>query len=63
MTTRFSGLCCKNNSVGETEPMVNHVGRLFSSQSEDLPDELNCPRTSPFGNHLTWPFRIMCRTS
>src|SRR5690348_4899194 len=18
-----------------------------------------CPRTSPFGNHLTWPFRIM----
>jgi len=22
-----------------------------------------CPRTSRFGKHLTWPFRIMCRTS
>jgi hypothetical protein len=22
-----------------------------------------CPRTSPFGKHITWPFRIMCRTS
>ena len=22
-----------------------------------------CPRTSPFGNHFTWPFRIMCSAS
>ncbi len=22
-----------------------------------------CPRTSSFGSHLTWPFRIMCTAS
>jgi len=38
-TTRFHSqtprLCCKNNSVGETEPTANLCGRLFSFQSED----------------------------
>ena len=53
-------LCCKNNSVGETEPMVNYVGRLFSSQSEDLPDELNLPQEIPFRQppHLAFPDHV-----
>jgi len=37
-------LCCKNNSLGEAEPAANLVGRLFSFQSEDFPDELNLPK-------------------
>jgi hypothetical protein len=41
-------LCCKNNSVGKTEPTSNLVGRLFSFQSEDFPDELNLPKDIPF---------------
>jgi hypothetical protein len=28
-------------------------------QSENFPDELNLPKDIAFGNHLTWPFRIM----
>jgi hypothetical protein len=44
MTRRPAWLCCKNNSVGETEPTANLVGRLFSFQSEDFPDELNLPK-------------------
>jgi hypothetical protein len=34
-------LCSKNNSVGEAELIADLVGRLFSFQSEDFPDELN----------------------
>jgi hypothetical protein len=53
-------LCCKNTSVGETEPMVNLVGRLFGSQSEDLPDELNLPQDIPFRQppHLAFPDHV-----
>jgi hypothetical protein len=40
-------LCCKKNSVSETEPTTNLVGRLFSFQSEDFPDELNLPKDIP----------------
>jgi hypothetical protein len=40
--------------------MVNHVGRLFSSQSEDLPDELNLPQDIPFRHppHLAFPDHV-----
>ena len=50
-------LCCKNHSVGETEPAANLVGRLFSFQSEDFPDELNLPKNIPFRQapHLAFP--------
>ena len=55
-----SGLCCKNNSVGETEPTANLVGRLFSFQSEDFPDELNLPKDIPFRQppHLAFPDHV-----
>jgi hypothetical protein len=45
-------LCCKNNSVGETEPIANLVGRLISFQSEDFPDELNLSKDIPFPDHV-----------
>ena len=41
-------LCCKNNSVSETEPTANLVGRLCSFQSEDFPDA--SALRSPSGN-------------
>ena len=54
------GLCCKNNSVGETEPTKNLVGRLSSFQSEDFPDELNLPNDIPFRQlpHLAFPDHV-----
>ena len=53
-------LCCKNHSVGETEPAANLVGRLFSFQSEDFPDELNLPKDIPFRQppHLAFPNHV-----
>jgi hypothetical protein len=35
----------------------------FRAQSEDLIEEQDQSQHIPFGNHLTWPFRIMCTTS
>jgi hypothetical protein len=54
------GLCCKNNSVSETEPTVKLVGRLFSPQSEDFPDELYLPKDIPFRQppHLAFPDHV-----
>ena len=54
------GLCCKKNSVSETEPTTNLVGRLFSFQSEDFPDELNLPKDIPFRQppHLAFPDHV-----
>ena len=54
------GLCCKNNSVGETEPTANLIGRLFSFQSEDFPDELNLTKDVPFRQppHLAFPDHV-----
>jgi hypothetical protein len=54
------GLCCKNNSDGETELAANLVGRLFSFQSEDFPDELNLPKDIPFRQppHLAFPDHV-----
>jgi cellulose synthase/poly-beta-1,6-N-acetylglucosamine synthase-like glycosyltransferase len=53
-------LCCKNNFVGETEPIANLVGRLFSFQSEEFPDELNLPKDIPFRQppHLAFPDHV-----
>ena len=53
-------LCCKKNSVSETEPTTNLVGRLFSFQSEDFPDELNLPKDIPFRQppHLAFPDHV-----
>src|SRR6266850_8170694 len=53
-------LCCKNNSVGETEPTANLVGRLWSFQSEDFPDKLNLPKDIPFRQppHLAFPDHV-----
>jgi hypothetical protein len=53
-------LCCKNNSVGETEPTANLVGRLLSFQSADFPDELNLPKDIPFRQppHLAFPGHV-----
>jgi hypothetical protein len=41
-------LCCKNYSVGETEPTGNLLVPLCSFQSEDFPDELNLSKHIPF---------------
>jgi hypothetical protein len=56
----FRRLCCKNNSVGDTEPTANLVGRLFSFQSEDFPDKLNLPKDVPFRQppHLAFPDHV-----
>ena len=53
-------LCCKNHSVGETEPIAILVGRLFSFQSEDFPDELNLRKDVPFWQppHLAFPDHV-----
>jgi hypothetical protein len=53
-------LCCKNNSVGETEPTAKLVGRLFRLQSEDLTDELNLPKDIPLRQppHLAFPDHV-----
>ena len=50
------GLCCKNNSVGETEPTANLIVQLFRFQSEDFTDELNLPKHIPFRQPLHLPF-------
>jgi len=57
---RIKRLCCKNNSVGETEPTANLVGRLFSFQSENFPDELNLPKDIPFRQppYLAFPDHV-----
>src|SRR5437660_11009612 len=59
-TSRPYYLCCKNNSVGETEPTASLVGRLFSFQSEDFPDKLNLPKDIPFRQppHLAFPDHV-----
>jgi hypothetical protein len=52
--------CVAKNSVGETEPTANLVGRLFSLQSEDFPDELNLAKNIPFRQppHLAFPDHV-----
>jgi hypothetical protein len=51
---------CKNNSVGETEPTGNLVGRLSSFQSEDFPVELNLSKDIPFRQppYLAFPDHV-----
>jgi len=55
-----SRLCCKKNSVSETEPTANLCGRIFSFQSEDFPDELNLPKDISFRQppHLAFPDHV-----
>jgi hypothetical protein len=57
-------MCCKNDSVGEpNRSPISPVSiiQLFNPRVSRM--NWICPTTSPFGNHLTWPFRIICRTS
>jgi hypothetical protein len=56
-----SGLCCKNDSVGQNQLTLCIDGSAF--QSEDFPDELNLPKDIPFRQPPHLAFRIMCRTS
>ena len=54
---------CKNNSEGRNPAQV--AFRMFHSAPSPRSSLRNriSPSTSPLGNHLTWPFRIMCTTS
>jgi hypothetical protein len=60
MSHHYSGLCCKNSSVGETASTANLVDRLFSFQSQDFPDELNLSKDVPFRQppHLAFPDHV-----
>src|SRR5215471_1751218 len=50
----------QKNSVCQTEPTANLVGRLLSFQSENSPDELNLPKDIPFRQppHLAFPDHV-----
>ena len=52
------GLCCKNDSVGQTQPTSLIDGLAF--QSESFPDELNLPKYIPFRqpSHLAFPDHV-----
>ena len=58
-----SGICgCVAKTILSAKPSqtANLVGRLFSFQSEDFPDELNLPKDIPFRQppHLAFPDHV-----
>jgi len=50
----------QKHTSGDTEPTTNLIGRLFSLQSENFPDELNLPKDIPFRQppHLAFPDHV-----
>src|SRR6266508_5771951 len=61
-------MCDLNGSVAKTIGGPNGSGVVVAANQTVLRPRVSLmnrtsPTTSPFGNQLTWPFRIMCTTS